>query len=176
MSIQKPNFPTEVWDGTSESRDNRLIDRSPDYFDWDQLVAELIATQQAIVGIPVSGQTTYSLASSQMTLPGQAVCFSGSQLVLAKADASETSYVAGVVFIGGMIPFYITSGKLLLPDWMNSTGASTLTPGAIYYLHPNAAGRLITLPPTTEGQYLTKVGQAQSETVLDVNIAPPIRL
>lgn len=51
MSQVVADFPDNVWDGVSESRADRIIDRSPDYFDWDQIVAEMIATQTYVVGL-----------------------------------------------------------------------------------------------------------------------------
>lgn len=45
MSVNEPMFPSSIWDGLSPERSSRLIDRPPTSEDWDQIVAEMIATQ-----------------------------------------------------------------------------------------------------------------------------------
>lgn len=43
------NFPNQVWAGLSPTRIDILVDRPPDYEDWDQAVSEIIATQEEVV-------------------------------------------------------------------------------------------------------------------------------
>lgn len=45
MSVNPANFPTSVWDGSTPTRNDRRTDRDPDYEDWDQMLAEVIALQ-----------------------------------------------------------------------------------------------------------------------------------
>lgn len=45
---------TKVWDGTSPSRKRRLVDSTPNAEDWNQLVAEMIATQVEVAIINVN--------------------------------------------------------------------------------------------------------------------------
>ena len=45
MSINDPGFPAKAWDGLSPRRVKREDDSSPEYEDWDQMTAELIAIQ-----------------------------------------------------------------------------------------------------------------------------------
>lgn len=51
MSINIPQFPTDIWDGLSPNtqRASRLITAAPDPEDWDQITAEMIATQEALI-------------------------------------------------------------------------------------------------------------------------------
>lgn len=45
MSQNASNYPTTVWDGLSVHRNSRNIDAGPDYEDWDQVTAEVLAVQ-----------------------------------------------------------------------------------------------------------------------------------
>lgn len=51
MSINVPQFPGQVWDGSSPTRTSRDLDFPPTYEDWDQVVAEMIATQEYCVAL-----------------------------------------------------------------------------------------------------------------------------
>lgn len=48
MSVNSANFPDGTWDGLSpnDDRASRLVDHTPEYEDWDQIVAEVISTQE----------------------------------------------------------------------------------------------------------------------------------
>ena len=45
MGIAPSKFPTLVWDGSCKATANRLVDKTPDVQDWDQIVAEMISLQ-----------------------------------------------------------------------------------------------------------------------------------
>lgn len=69
-----------------------------------------------------------------------------------------------------------TDGTLTLTvaQWAEITGqAGGLTPGETYYLAP-FPGEMMTVPPATEGFYLTRIGRALSSTTLEISIMPPI--
>lgn len=53
MSINDPFFPNTIWAGQTPHRKRRELNRAPDYEDWDQIVAELIATQVYATGLVV---------------------------------------------------------------------------------------------------------------------------
>jgi hypothetical protein len=42
-------FPNSIWNGESSSRDSILISRNPDNYDWDQVVAEIIALENNVI-------------------------------------------------------------------------------------------------------------------------------
>lgn len=49
MAVSK--FPNEVWNGVpANTIRNPADNQSPDYQDWDQIVAEMIAVQTVIIG------------------------------------------------------------------------------------------------------------------------------
>jgi hypothetical protein len=58
MSINVADFPTTLWDGLSINRSTRTQDAGPDYEDWDQIVAEVLAVQDYLVGEQASGAGT----------------------------------------------------------------------------------------------------------------------
>ena len=62
MSVNKPQFPN--WDGTAPNRPNRLVDKAPDFEDWDQVTAEVLAHQDAVQQNDFSVQFTDGAASS----------------------------------------------------------------------------------------------------------------
>lgn len=72
MSINVPNFPTQVWDGTSPTRSTRLQDSPPDQEDWDQLIAEIIATQTEVANMTsIAGQAAIPNATGQYSNTAQ---------------------------------------------------------------------------------------------------------
>ena len=54
--------------------------------------------------------------------------------------------------------------------------AQTLEPGELYFLSNTTLGRVIKIPPTTTGQYVTPVGEALAANELIIRIKRPILL
>ncbi len=52
-------FPDEVWDGSSPSRPSpvQIVDKAPDYKDWDQITAEMVAVQNELTSPSIIGNT-----------------------------------------------------------------------------------------------------------------------
>lgn len=72
-----------------------------------------------------------------------------------------------------------TDGKLAATtaEWDYLTGQTGgLTPGATYYLDDNGIGKLTVTPPTTQGNFLVRLGIAINPTDLEIKISRPIRL
>ncbi len=53
----RPQFPNQVWDGDTESpwRTGQADIKAPDSFDWDRVVAEVIATQEVVKNLSQGG-------------------------------------------------------------------------------------------------------------------------
>lgn len=83
----------------------------------------------------------------------------GTKEAIALATASISNGVAGA---------YQNSGTL--------AGLAGLTPGSVYYLSPTTAGGMTPTPPSTVGQYVTRLGVATSATELFIRIERPILL
>lgn len=100
-------------------------------------------------------------------------------LARAQADAPARSAVAGLAIVDGRAGFavtYASAGLLLLPDWTAITGQPLLTPGATYFLDPEMAGGMTTIPPSQPGQVVVALGEALSTTTFNIHIASPILL
>lgn len=73
----------------------------------------------------------------------------------------------------------VTHGEIeaLTTDWDNITGDSGgLTAGSIYYLDTVTPGAITKTAPTAGGDFLVRLGVAQSATKLNLNINEPIEL
>lgn len=192
MSVKKAQFPSQIWDGTTTDRregetgtpparniDPRLIDADPSHADYDQVVAELIATQQYVTGL-VGGLTDpFEAEGGDDIAKGMPVYLDlTGRLQKAQNNMVGTYQVAGLMLddvLSGFTGQYISDGQIEQIDWTAVTGSSTLDKGAIYFLD-EFAGQITTVAPTAAGQYVIRVGRAQSETILDIEISQPIRL
>lgn len=98
----------------------------------------------------------------------------------AQANAPATHKVIGLAFenIGASANGSIqTDGQVTgtTAEWDAVTGQTGgLTPGATYFLDEAAPGKLRATPPTTGS--LVVIGDALSETALDLNVEKPILL
>jgi hypothetical protein len=178
MSVNKPVFPGNVWDGTSPRRDSRLTDAGPEYEDHDQIVAEVISMQQYILNTQSSGAYEAEV-DTQVEIGTPIYLGVNGHINPAQADTIAASRVAGVSLTATLPSFsgtYTTDGQVVRNDWTAITGTASLTPGADYFLDPDNLGRLTAVAPTAVGEFVVRVGKAQSPTVFDVEISPPIRL
>lgn len=112
---------------------------------------------------------------------GQAVYISAANAVeAALADDVTTSGVVGLVadasIADGANGYILTDGTLVSTDWTAVVGATTLTPGSVYFLSDTAAGELTTTVPTAPGSFVARVGTAINTTTLEVTISRPIKL
>lgn len=112
---------------------------------------------------------------------GQAVYISAADAVAAAlADNVTTSGVVGLVadasIASATYGSILTDGTLVSTDWTAVVGATTLTPGSVYFLSDTAAGKLTTTVPTAPGSFVARVGTAINTTTLEVTISRPIKL
>ena len=112
---------------------------------------------------------------------GQAVYITAADTVgAALADDVTTSGVVGLVADASIASAtdgsILTDGTLVSTDWTAVVGATTLTPGSVYFLSDTAAGELTTTVPTAPGSCVARVGTAINTTTLEVTISRPIKL
>lgn len=114
-------------------------------------------------------------------LPGQPVVIDSADTAK-YAIATTLPYVVGLstetiaTGDGGAIQ---TDGKLTLStvEWDTVTGdLDGLVAGTTYYLSDVDTGKLLSSPPTTEGNYVVRIGLAVNATDLQLNISRPIKL
>lgn len=116
----------------------------------------------------------------EAVLAGQVVFMqNNSKVKLAKANNSTNSNVCGLAIAGALINTactYVQDGKFTMADWTDVVGAATLTVGSTYYLDPANFGKLTTVAPTTDGQYVISVGLAVASDTLELDIEQGILL
>jgi hypothetical protein len=94
------DFPGAVWDGLSDNRNTRADDKSPDYRDWDQLIAEIRAVQDWLLngaGATATGTpngTGVVLVGSQN--PVQKVTLTLTNASIATTDAGASGASGGL--------------------------------------------------------------------------------
>lgn len=163
MSINNPHFPNKIWNGTTPSRTSRLVDRSPDYEDWDQLVAEIVSAQQVVFSL-FSDAIVYSAEISEAIQVGQLIrLLPTGELAVASSQYGTITGIA--TSIDGTTGTYIRRGRISSEEW-------SLVPGGTYFL--NHDGFITETAPITG--YVINVGQAQSTTVFDFDVQQPVRL
>lgn len=151
MSVNSPNFPTSgVWDGTTPTRDNRNVNRNPDYEDLDQVVTEIISLQKMYIkkftndngSAIVIGAPVYVKSNGNIDADG-----SGTRFAIGLVrDESIASGEEGNAQVDGIM-------TATTAQWDAVTGDSGgLTPGEDYYLS-DTVGELTTTAPATAGAH-----------------------
>jgi len=110
-------------------------------------------------------------------------CSSAGKFTPARANAKPTAQVFALVrdaSIGGSASGSLQASAFLsgtVSQWNAVTGGSSgLTPGANYFLSADTAGRLTTTPPSADGSFVVKIGQAITATMMAITISPAIGL
>lgn len=97
----------------------------------------------------------------------------------AQANGVPQAQVAGfstTVTQPGFACKYVTEGLIARDDWTVIAGTTALMPGSVYFLDPDASGRITAIPPSASGHYVVRIGRAVSALNLDLEIETPIRL
>ena len=118
--------------------------------------------------------TGYNTTAFENVTQGDALYSRASDGQVGKAIASSSldqATVAGfaeTTKTAGQTVKVIVAGQIAV--------AQTLEPGELYFLSNTTLGRVIKIPPTTTGQYVTPVGEAANTNELIVRIKRPILL
>jgi hypothetical protein len=181
-------YPLKIWNGLTPNprRSDRDLQLVPNHNDWDQVVVEVIATQQRVEQLSLTiiqlGRLTpldiESIAGETLYI-GQPVYVNqaNARLFRARAAFEVTSRVCGFckadVTLGSVIGI-VSAGRLELSDWSIPLGGTgLLIPGAIYYLD-GVSGQISVNPPATG--FTIQVGIAVTTTILDIDIKTRLRL
>lgn len=102
---------------------------------------------------------------------------------LAQADAVATVEVLGLVralTIAAAASGAIQTDGILVAttaQWDVITGdIGGLTPGSVYFLDPDTAGKITKVAPTSVGDFVVRLGKAISTLELEITILQPIEL
>ncbi len=190
MSINVPDYPTSVWDGLSPRRVSRDDDASPEYEDWDQVTAEIIACQtetdanEVLRAAQIVTDSNLLLHNAVADNGGAVIAGApismkvAGTLIYADADGGGARRIAiGLLTTGGAdslaYDIALPGSKLTLTtgEWDAVAGTTGgLTAGFKYYLS-DTLGRLIeTTTPPTAGDTLLVAGIALSATVMLVQM------
>ena len=184
MPHRSAQYPVVIFDGYKTGNPWRLDQTSqvdPDFNDYDQLAAEIIAAQVQVELLRSSSTDVLYLetVAGETIHSGQPVYVKQANVRAYRASAAfeETSRVSGFCRtdatsddVFGIVPV----GRLELADWtIPLGGTSLLIPGAIYYL--DGVNGQITVNPPVIG-FIAQIGIAVTTTALDINIKTRVRL
>jgi len=164
------SFPASVWDGLTNFRTNRRVVRAPDYEDWDEMLAEVLAIETSLVGLAadttiwvapwgVAATATGSMTNPYATIAAalaattatkKTVCLHPGTYTLAAAVAIPGT-LSGIKIIG------IGGSEVTKVDQAADFDAFTYTPA-------QAALRELTIQGIEVLQYAGKAGLAIDDT------------
>ena len=126
----------------------------------------------------MANKTVYSVAGFIATgfedvAQGEALYARASDGKVGKAVANDTEDKATVVGFAQTSKFAGQEVRVLIVGILATSG---LDAGDIYYLSAATPGLITTVPPSTPGQYVTRVGEAASSAELIIQLEPPILL
>jgi len=163
VSINSADFPAALWDGLGPNRTSRLENKRPDFEDYDQLAAEVMALQSEFI-LP------FTNSQGTTMIPGQSVYLHTDGTVkLADGDGSGTRGAFGMVLVGaanGGTVYVKVAGviELTLAQWdAVGTDSNGLDPG-VKYLLSDTAGEITATPLATAADTLLTVGFALTAT------------
>lgn len=169
------DYPTTIWDGLSLNGNRVSLDddQGPDFRDWQQIVAEVIAAQQELKDRHYISKTNDNAGTIPIGSP--VYIKSDGDIDLADADGSGTRQVFGLAAAAiataaaGLIQ---TDGTIVLTtaEWdavADTTGG--LTPGAVYYLS-NTVGEITGTAPSTATNTVYRIGVAESSTKMRLRL------
>lgn len=181
-------YPLKIWDGLTPNpqRSDRDLQLVPNHNDWDQVVVEVIATQQRVEQLSLTliqlGRLTpldIESIAGETLYTGQPVYVnqSNARLYRARAAFEVTSRVCGFcktdVTLGDSVGI-APAGRMELSDWsIPLGGTSLLIPGATYYLG-GVSGQITVNYPAIG--FTMQVGVAVTTTILDIDIKTRVRL
>jgi len=135
-----------------------------------EVLIDLKSTMAASTPFAVSG---FQALAFEDVNQGQALFSRASDGKVGRAIANDTFDKANVV---GIAQTTKLSGELVRVLIVGLAPGTSLSAGAIYYLSAASAGALVTSPPSTAGQFVTRIGEAASASELIVQLEPPILL
>lgn len=146
--------------------------RSPYAPNYRGLVDALIDLRE---GLPaqILGKTYIRATAGENLTSGNAVYFDSPTGLVFKAIANLTLDEATVI---GFAQENVSTGVATNILITGALATSGLSPGTPYFLSAVSAGSITTTPPSTAGQFVTRVGEAGAATQLAVRPDLPIQL
>jgi len=149
-----------------------VMTRSPYAPNYRGLVDALIDLKESFPTV-IPFRVGFEAVAFEDVTQGQALYMRTSDGQVGRAIASGTvdqAYVAGFAdttkAAGQTVKVLVTGIEAL----------SSLDPGELYFLSAASAGAITTTPPSVAGQYVTRVGEATSNSELSIQLETPILL
>ena len=117
--------------------------------------------------------TGYEAVAFENVVQGQVLYSRASDGQVGKAIASDTLDKA---IVAGVAETTKTAGQTVKVIVAGIVATSGLDFGDQYYLSAASAGAIVKTPPSSAGQYISRIGEAGSTGQLIVRIEPPILL
>ena len=111
-----------------------------------------------------AGETTHAGAPAYIV--------SNNTANLASATGLVKSRVVGLITQAASVneaTIVQTDGSVTIADWTSVIGATSLTPGSVYFLH-TTDGQMSTTPPTGDGDVVVTMGVAVTTTKFDIEV------
>lgn len=126
----------------------------------------------------MAGRTVYAVAGFlaegfENVVQGQALYARASDGKVGLAIANDTFDKANVI---GFAQTSKLAGEQVRVLIVGVLAGSAYNAGDIYYLSASSAGSITTIPPSTAGQYVVRVGEAASTSEFIIQLEPPIEL
>ena len=121
----------------------------------------------------VSKVTGYKTTCFENVTQGDAVYSRASDGFIGKAVANDSEDKAKVA---GFVETTASSGSEVRVITRGITPMSGLDFGDLHFLSASSPGAITTTPPSTAGQFVTRVGEAGSTGQFIVKVEPPIKL
>tara|TARA_Y100000401_G_scaffold34546_1_gene25825 strand:- start:1292 stop:1756 length:465 start_codon:yes stop_codon:yes gene_type:complete len=137
---------------------------------FTEALLDLKATMPTSTVFKVTGYVTTCFEN---VTQGDAVYSRESDGFIGKAIANDTFDKAKVA---GFVEVTSTSGSEVRVITRGITTMSGLNTGDLYFLSASSAGSITTTPPTSAGDFLTRVGEAGSTGQFIVKVEPPVQL
>lgn len=178
MSEPLAQFPAAVWDASSAARSNdRTINREPEYEDWDQAVAEILAIESYLLnksggvlqfvndnaGALAEGVTVYVKSNGHIDKANSVSAAAATLIGIVDSATGIGIGATGGVRIDGVKTFSSTAN---VDAAYGTTGG--FTPGAQYYVSDATAGKGVGTAPSTSTHLVWQVGIALTATMLRI--------
>ena len=135
-----------------------------------EALLDLKSTMPSQVVAKVTGYVTNCFED---VTQGDAVYSRASDGFIGKAIANDTEQKAQVA---GFAETTKSSGSEVRVLTRGIIATSGLDTGDLYFLSAASAGSIVTTPPSTAGQFVTRVGEAGSTGQFIIKVEPPIKL
>lgn len=149
-----------------------VMTRSPYAPNYRGLVDALIDLKESFPTF-IPFRVGFNAVTFEDVSQGDALYMRSSDGKVGKAIASAT---ADEAYVAGFADTTQATGETVRVLVTGIEAMTGLDPGELYFLSDASAGAITTTPPSTAGHYVSRVGEATSNSELSIQLEPPILL